>query len=64
MDNVYNRCLFSFPSKVEMAEEQGYHKKGFDMEKRENLGGNLQWLIGAIPKFTSYKFYSVVFFIP
>ena len=24
MDNVCNRCLFSIPSKVEMAEEQGY----------------------------------------
>ena len=24
MDNVCNRCLFSFPSKVEMAEEQEY----------------------------------------
>ena len=24
MDNVCNRCLFSIPSKVEMAEEQEY----------------------------------------
>ena len=24
MDNVFNRCLFSIPSKVEMAEEQEY----------------------------------------
>ena len=24
MDNVRNRCLFSVPSKVEMAEEQEY----------------------------------------
>ena len=29
MDNVCNRCLFSIPSKVEMAEEQEYlrHKQ-------------------------------------
>ena len=26
MDNVCNRCLFSIPSKVEMAEEQEYLK--------------------------------------
>ena len=27
MDNVCNRCLFSIPSKVEMAEEQEYQQK-------------------------------------
>ena len=26
MDNVCNRCLFSIPSKVEMAEEQEYKR--------------------------------------
>ena len=28
MDNVCNRCLFSIPSKVEMAEEQEYLEPG------------------------------------
>ena len=27
MDNVCNRCLFSIPSKLEMAEEQEYQQK-------------------------------------
>ena len=29
MDNVRNRCLFSIPSKVEMAEEQEYLRSYF-----------------------------------
>ena len=31
MDNVCNRCLFSIPSKVEMAEEQEYLRCTFDV---------------------------------
>ena len=36
MDNVCNRCLFSIPSKVEMAEEQEYYLVEFVLWLIEN----------------------------
>ena len=46
MDNVRNRCLFSIPAKVEMAEEQEY--------LRWNLNAIyiFQSQVGAIPAFS------------
>ena len=41
MDNVCNRCLFSIPSKVEMAEEQEYEKRRNANEREKNVQTNL-----------------------
>ena len=50
MDNVCNRCLFSIPSKVEMAEEQEYLRWDYKVatidphcliSNREGLGTSL-----------------------
>ena len=37
MDNVCNRCLFSIPSKVEMAEEQEYLRFSKIAQSRQKL---------------------------
>ena len=37
MDNVCNRCLFSIPSKVEMAEEQEYLRRSYFRTTLEKL---------------------------
>ena len=46
MDNVCNRCLFSIPSKAEMAEEQEYKRnivKNPNRQERSQLGIQKVW---------------------
>ena len=49
MDYVCNRCLFSIPSKVEMAEEQEYLQRT-EFGSSRKLGGPAEHLIDGSEK--------------
>ena len=52
MDNVCNRCLFSIPSKVEMAEEQEYLRSSFLFLIICPIRFHLRHLISSLALFT------------